>query len=204
MSITSSLLELLIIIGIGLAIPGPNALTSFAHSGLFGKKSNVSLITGMAIGLFIMELLVGLTIESLADNDNGKIILHWIGLVFLFLMGVAMFNFDLDSIDLSVEKGKLGLKTGIMMQFVNGKEWAFVIMMMSQFIEPMGGGLLGIMIIIFTTLSICIPAMIAWTIFGNKLTELFLDPVFSKRIFSICGTSLILLMVVFFIRGPMI
>ena len=40
MSITSSLLELLIIIGIGLAIPGPNALTSFAHSGLFGKKSN--------------------------------------------------------------------------------------------------------------------------------------------------------------------
>jgi len=204
MSITSSLLELLIIIGIGLAIPGPNALTSFAHSGLFGKKSNVSLITGMAIGLFIMELLVGLTIESLADNDNGKIILHWIGLVFLFLMGVAMFNFDLDLIDLSVEKGKLGLKTGIMMQFVNGKEWAFVIMMMSQFIEPMGGGLLGIMIIIFTTLSICIPAMIAWTIFGNKLTELFLDPVFSKRIFSICGTSLILLMVVFFIRGPMI
>lgn len=204
MSITSSLLELLIIIGIGLAIPGPNALTSFAHSGLFGKKSNVSLITGMAIGLFIMELLVGLTIESLADNDNGKIILHWIGLVFLFLMGVAMFNFDLDLIDLSVEKGKLGLKTGIMMQFVNGKEWAFVIMIMSQFIEPMGGGLLGIMIIIFTTLSICIPAMIAWTIFGNKLTELFLDPVFSKRIFSICGTSLILLMVVFFIRGPMI
>jgi threonine/homoserine/homoserine lactone efflux protein len=90
------------------------------------------------------------------------------------------------------------------MQFVNGKEWAFVIMMMSQFIEPMGGGLLGIMIIIFMTLSICIPAMIAWTIFGNKLTELFLDPVFSKRIFSICGTSLILLMVVFFIRGPMI
>jgi threonine/homoserine/homoserine lactone efflux protein len=204
MSITSSLLELLIIIGIGLTIPGPNALTSFAHSGLFGKKSNVSLITGMAIGLFIMELLVGLTIESLADNDNGKIILHWIGLVFLFLMGVAMFNFDLDLIDLSVEKGKLGLKTGIMMQFVNGKEWAFVIMMMSQFIEPMGGGLLGIMIIIFMTLSICIPAMIAWTIFGNKLTELFLDPVFSKRIFSICGTSLILLMVVFFIRGPMI
>tara|TARA_Y100000768_G_scaffold340246_1_gene283982 strand:+ start:2219 stop:2833 length:615 start_codon:yes stop_codon:yes gene_type:complete len=204
MSITTSLLELLIIIAIGLAIPGPNALTSFAHSGLFGKKSNVSLIAGMAIGLLIMELLVGLTIESLINNDNGKIILHWIGLIFLFFMGVAMFNFDLELIDLSADKGKLGLKTGIMMQFFNGKEWAFVIMIMGQFIEPMGGGIVGIMTIIFITLSICIPAMIVWTIFGNKLTKSFLDPIFSKRIFSICGTLLILLMIAFFIRGPMI
>jgi len=202
MGINTAILELLIIIFIGLAIPGPNALTSFVHSGLFGKKSNISLITGMAIGLAIMELIVGLTVESLVNNDNGKIALHWIGLVFLFIMGLAMFRFDLETVNLKTDKGKLGLKSGILMQFVNGKEWAFLIMIMSQFIGPFGGGIGGIMIIIFITLGICIPAMVAWTFFGNSLSEFFSDPTFNKTIFSICGTLLILLMIGFLIRGP--
>ena len=107
MGINTAILELLIIIFIGLAIPGPNALTSFVHSGLFGKKSNISLITGMAIGLVIMELIVGLTFESLVNNDNGKIALHWIGLVFLFIMGLAMLRFDLETVNLNTDKGKL-------------------------------------------------------------------------------------------------
>ncbi|MFL2974399.1 MAG: hypothetical protein CND89_05785 [Marine Group II euryarchaeote MED-G38] len=202
MGINTAIFELLIIIFIGLAIPGPNALTSFVHSGLFGKRSNISLITGMAIGLAIMELIVGLTIESLVNNDNWKIALHWIGLVFLFIMGLAMFRFDLESINLSTDNGKLGLKSGILMQFVNGKEWAFVIMIMSQFIDPFGGGIGGIMIIIFITLGICIPAMIAWTFFGNSLSEFFSEPKYNKTIFSICGILLILLMIGFLIRGP--
>ncbi|MBU04334.1 MAG: hypothetical protein CMA58_05090 [Euryarchaeota archaeon] len=198
----TAIIELLIIIFIGLAIPGPNALTSFAHSGLFGKKSNIPLITGMAIGLLLMQLSVGFTIDLLINNNLAKITLHWLGLSFLFLMGVSMFMFDLESINFNRDKGKLGLKSGIMMQFVNGKEWAFVIMIMSQFISPLGGGIIGIMIIIFITLIICIPAMIAWTIFGDKLSGFFINPEFNKKIFSICGTLLILLMIVFLIRGP--
>ena len=50
MDATTALLQLLLIIAIALLTPGPNALTAFAHSGLFGRKSNISLITGMAIG----------------------------------------------------------------------------------------------------------------------------------------------------------
>ena len=54
-----------------------------------------------------------------------------------------MFRFDLESVNLKTDKGKLGLKSGLLMQFVNGKEWAFVIMIMSQFIGPFGGGIGG-------------------------------------------------------------
>ena len=74
MDATTAILELLLIIGIALITPGPNALTSFAHSGLFGKKSNISLIAGMAIGLFIMEFTVGLAIDSLSENEILQII----------------------------------------------------------------------------------------------------------------------------------
>jgi threonine/homoserine/homoserine lactone efflux protein len=149
-----------------------------------------------------MELIIGLTVESLRDSDNGIIFLHWIGMIFLALMSIAMFNINLKSIISSNSRGKLGIKTGILMQFFNGKEWAFVILIMSQFIEPLGGGIIGIITIIIVTLIVCIPAMIAWTFVGNSLSELFLEPITGKRIVRICGTLLAFLWVIFFIRGP--
>ena len=35
--------ELLTLLAIGLLTPGPNALTCFGHSGLFGPKANIKL-----------------------------------------------------------------------------------------------------------------------------------------------------------------
>ena len=202
MDATTALLQLLLIIAIALLTPGPNALTSFAHSGMFGRKSNVSLITGMAIGLFIMEFTVGLAIDSLSENETALVALHWIGMLFLLAMAVALFKFDISSLNISESTGKLGLKTGIAMQFVNGKEWAFVILIMSQYIEPLGGGVVGILSIIAVTLGICIAAMIAWTFFGARLSGLFSDKKNGPRIFKVCGILLSLLWVAFLIRGP--
>ena len=202
MDATTALLQLLLIIAIALLTPGPNALTVFAHSGLFGRKSNISLITGMAIGIFIMEFTVGLAIDSLSENETALVALHWIGMLFLLAMAVALFKFDISSLNVSDSTGKLGLKTGIGMQFVNGKEWAFVILIMSQYIEPLGGGVVGILSIIAVTLSICVAAMIAWTFFGARLSGLFSDEKNGPRIFKVCGILLSLLWVAFLIRGP--
>ena len=202
MDATTALLQLLLIIAIALLTPGPNALTVFAHSGLFGRKSNISLITGMAIGIFIMEFTVGMAIDSLSENETALVALHWIGMLFLLAMAVALFKFDISSLNVSDSTGKLGLKTGIGMQFVNGKEWAFVILIMSQYIEPLGGGVIGILSIIAVTLSICVAAMIAWTFFGARLSGLFSDEKNGPRIFKVCGILLSLLWVAFLIRGP--
>ena len=202
MEATTALLELLLIIAIALATPGPNPLTVFAHSGLFGKKSNIPLITGIAIGLFIMQFSVGLAIDSLSENETALVTLHWVGMLFLLVMAVAIFKLDFSSLNVSESTGKIGLKTGICMQFVNGKEWAFIILIMSQFIEPLGGGVVGILSIIVVTLSICILAMIAWTLFGARLSGLFSDEKYGPRIFKICGSLLSLLWVAFLIRGP--
>ena len=202
MDATTALLELLLIIAIALATPGPNPLTVFAHSGLFGKKSNIPLITGIAIGLFIMQFSVGLAIDSLSENETALVTLHWVGMLFLLVMAVAIFKLDFSSLNVSESTGKIGLKTGICMQFVNGKEWAFIILIMSQFIEPLGGGVVGILSIIVVTMSICILAMIAWTFFGARLSGLFSDEKYGPRIFKICGSLLSLLWVAFLIRGP--
>ncbi|MEZ8078855.1 MAG: LysE family transporter [Candidatus Poseidoniaceae archaeon] len=203
MEVATALLELFAIIAIALLTPGPNALTCFAHSGMFGKKSNVPLIAGMATGLIIIELAIGFVVDSLDGNTIALRILHWIGMLFLAAMAVGMFRFDPTSIAVSNSQGKLGFKTGIAMQFVNGKEWAFVILIMSQFITPLGGGITGILTIVFITISICVLAMFVWTYFGDKASKLFSDPVKGPRIFKICGGLLTLLWVAFLIRGPL-
>ena len=203
MDAATAMLQMLAIIGIALLTPGPNALTCFAHSGMFGKKSNLQLILGISIGIFLMELLVGLIIESLEQNSTALVILHWIGMLFLAGMALGMLRFDPTTVERTdAINGRLGVKTGIGMQFVNGKEWAFIILLMSNYITPLGGGLTGIFAIVATTLSICVAAMFVWTYFGDKASNLFSDPVKGPRIFKICGTLLSLLLVAFLLRGP--
>ena len=201
MDATTALVELLLLLGVALLTPGPNALTAFAHSGLFGKKSNVPLITGMVIGFISIELIIGILVDSLKENITALEILHWIGMIFLGLMVIAMFRFDPTKIEANTVEGKLGVKVGIAMQYVNGKVWAFVIIMMSQFMEPLGGGMIGIGVIMTITVIICLFDMIAWTFFGAFLSGLFADEKHGPRLFKICGVLLSLLWVAFIFRG---
>lgn len=195
--------ELLTILAIGLVTPGPNALTCFAHSGMFGPRANVQLITGMVIGFITIELSVGLLVDAVSDSATAMTVLHWIGMAFLAAMVVAMVRFDPASIKVGDNiEGMLGLKVGIGMQFVNGKEWAFVIIIMSQFIEPLGGGMMGILTIITVTLTMCLSAMVLWTVAGARLNHLFTQGSAGKRIFQVCGGLLGLLSVAFFLQGP--
>ena len=200
---TVALGELIALLAIGLITPGPNALTCFAHSGMFGPKANVKLIAGMVIGFVTVELTVGLLVDAVSDSAPAMTVLHWVGMAFLGAMVVAMFRFDPASVVVSDHiEGVLGLKVGIGMQFVNGKEWAFVIIMMSQFIQPLGGGMTGIATIIFVTLTMCLAAMILWTFVGARLNHLFTGGPAGKRIFQVCGLLLGLLWVAFLVQGP--
>ena len=195
--------ELLTLLAIGLLTPGPNALTCFGHSGLFGPRANIKLIAGMAIGFVTIELSVGLLVDAVSDSTAAMNVLHWIGMAFLGAMVVAMFRFDPASVKVENNiEGMLGLKVGIGMQFVNGKEWAFVIIAMSQFIEPLGGGMTGISTIIFVTLTTCVSAMVLWTLAGARLNHLFTQGRTGQRIFQFCGLLLGLLWVAFLLQGP--
>ena len=200
---TMALGELIALLAIGLITPGPNALTCFAHSGMFGPKANVKLIAGMVIGFVTVELTVGLLVDAVSDSTTAMTVLHWVGMAFLGAMVIAMFRFDPASVVISDHiEGVLGLKVGIGMQFVNGKEWAFVIIMMSQFIQPLGGGMTGIATIIFVTLTMCLAAMILWTFVGARLNHLFTGGPAGKRIFQVCGLLLGLVWVAFLVQGP--
>lgn len=199
-----ALIELLTIVGIALLIPGPNGLTCFAHSGLFGKKANVPLIFGMVVGFLSVELSVGLLVDSLNENTSALVIMHWIGMLFLLLMAIAMFRTNpINFTDTKIERA-LGVKAGILMQFVNGKEWAFIIILMTQFIEPMGGGVAGISTIMGITLVLCVSAMAVWTLLGDRLNSVFRDERKGVLLMRVCGSLLGLLWLAFLVQGPQV
>lgn len=193
---------ILLLLGIALVTPGPNALTCFAHGGMFGPRSNIPLIGGMVIGFVTIEMSVGLLVHSLNDSPTALTVLHWIGMVFLALMVLGMFRVNPSSINTEGVESMLGVKVGIFMQFVNGKEWAFVIILMSNYIEPLGGGLQGILTILAITLSVCVSAMIGWTLLGAHLSNFFSHETRGKRIFQICGVLLALLWFGLLLQGP--
>jgi threonine/homoserine/homoserine lactone efflux protein len=192
----------LLLLGIALITPGPNALTCFAHGGMFGPRSNIPLIGGMVIGFVTIEMSVGLLVNSLNDSPTALTVLHWIGMVFLALMALGMFRVNPSSINTEGVESMLGVKVGICMQFVNGKEWAFVIILMSNYIEPLGGGLQGILTILAITLSVCVSAMIGWTMLGAHLSNFFSHETRGMRVFQICGVLLALLWVGLLLQGP--
>lgn len=200
---TVALIELLTLLGIGLITPGPNALTCFAHSGMFGPKANIKLVLGMVIGFVSIELAVGLLVDALNESSTAMAVLHWIGMAFLGAMVIAMIRFDPTTIVVENHvDGMLGIRVGLGMQYVNGKEWAFIIIMMTQFIEPLGGGMTGILTIVLVTVTVCTTAMVLWTLVGGRLNHIFTQGDTGRRIFQVCGGLLALLWVAFLVQGP--
>ena len=156
----------------------------------------------MVIGFLCVELSVGLLVDSLSENTSALMVMHWVGMLFLLLMAIVMFRTNPNNFQSENIESALGVKAGILMQFVNGKEWAFVIILMTQFIEPLGGGLTGISTIMAITLVLCVSAMTVWTLLGNRLNSVFTDERKGVLVMRVCGSLLGLLWLAFLIQGP--
>ena len=198
-----SLLYLLALLGAGLITPGPNNLTCTVHAVVHGKKSNISLITGMAVGFISIHFICGLAVDYFDDNGPVSLAMNIIGSLFMFLIafGIIYLGRSQKVQDFPEIIPKLGFKTGVLMQYVNGKEWVMVFMIMSKFLTDFGGGILGIIIISTITTSGGILAMIAWSNVGEKIKTKTSEPKFIKNTFTILGSLLFILALLITIRG---
>ena len=87
------------------------------------------------------------------------------------------------------------------MQFINGKEWAFVFAIMWLALEGFGGGWAGILGITAITTTGGLLAMIAWTLVGGRLVEYVSDERKGAMVFKTLGSLLFLLGIAMAIRG---
>ena len=198
-----SLGYLLLLLGAGLITPGPNNITCTVHAVVYGKKSNIPLIAGMALGFISIHVVCGLVVDSFDEDSTIGLVMNIIGSVFMFLIAFGILFLGRSDRIRSFPDAvpKLGFKTGVLMQYVNGKEWALVFMIMSKFLSDFGGGLNGILTIATITTSGGIAAMFVWSHLGEKIKSKTDQPGFVKNAFTILGSLLFILAIVISIRG---
>ena len=210
-----ALATVLTLLTIGVVTPGPNNITCISHSAIHGAKSNKNLIFGMAIGFIIVHLIVGMLVENVEEGSTALQVLHYFGLLFIFVIALRVFTLNPALINKAVESNSLlsltertvtsvpilGFKTGLFMQFINGKEWAFVFAIMWLALEGFGGGWIGILSITAITTSGGLIAMILWTFVGGRLVDYVSEERRGRIVFRTLGTLLFLLGLAMAARG---
>jgi threonine/homoserine/homoserine lactone efflux protein len=198
-----SLAFLLVLLLAGLITPGPNNITCTVHAVVHGKKSNASLIAGMALGFISIHFACGFAVDSFDEDGKVRFAMDLIGSLFMFLIAFGILYLGRSEKIQSFPDvvPRLGFKTGVLMQYVNGKEWAMVFMVMTQFLEDFGGGIKGILTISTITTSGGIVAMIAWSNLGEKIKSKTDTPGFVKKAFTILGCLLLVLATLLTVDG---
>ena len=168
---SEALFGLLTILAVGIFTPGPNNITAISHSAVHGARSNISLVIGMVIGFIAVHMIIGLAIEQIDENSLFFTLLEWLGLLFFILLGIIILRIPIDRLAVDKNIKEIDFRHGIALQFVNGKEWAFVSVIMIQFLDGFGGGLKGILLITSITTTGGLLAMILWTLTGHKLMD---------------------------------
>lgn len=210
-----ALATVLTLLTIGVVTPGPNNITCISHSAIHGARSNKNLIFGMAVGFIIVHMIVGLLVENVEEGSTALQILHYFGLLFVFAIALRVFTLNPALINKAVESNSLfsltertvtsvpilGFRTGFFMQFINGKEWAFVFAIMWLALEGFGGGWAGILSITAITTSGGLLAMVLWTFVGGRLVNYVSEERRGRLVFRTLGSLLFLLGLAMALRG---
>ncbi len=196
-----SILGLLGLVTIGIVTPGPNNMTCFIHSGLHGSRRTVPLILGMAVGFVSLNMLVVVVVLGFDSEPGLKAVIHWVGVSFIILLGLFVSRLA-TAYDVDAELPRLGPMAGFLMQWVNGKEWGFVILYVTQYIDPFGGDLAGGVAIVAIVTAYCLVGISAWTLFGSQLEGAFGSNRFRAMALPVAGFILVLLGILSGIRGP--
>lgn len=167
-------------------MPGPNNLLSAVHSSKYGFRQTLPLISGMAIGWFLLGILVGFGAFFIEDNGSVLTILTCLGVFYIIYLSYQI-SFAAPVDDFSVSSDKLGLGTGITLQIVNGKAFIHLLILMTTFGTVFGADLVGKMIIAFLNVCIKLVGWLSWGSFGNALKIRFDDEkssIFINRVFG--------------------
>ena len=170
-----ALVGLLTILAVGIFTPGPNNITAISHSAVHGARSNISLLIGMVIGFVSVHLIIGSVIEQIDEESMFFSFLEWFGILFFVALGIIILRLPIERLSLDQDIKRLDFRHGIALQFINGKEWAFVSVMMIQFLDGFGGGITGILLITSITTTAGLLSMILWTFTGHKLMATLRD-----------------------------
>ena len=170
-------------------LPGPNNLLSAAHSSRHGFKKSLPLISGMVIGWLLLGLVVGYGALFIENNPDLLNFLTYIGVGYIIYLSYQIATASpVGEKDISDEE--FGIKTGVVLQTVNGKAFIQLLVVLTTFGTVFGLDWEGKMIIVLINVGIKLLGWFCWASFGSALKKLFSDPKSGILINRIMGFSL--------------
>ena len=170
-------------------LPGPNNLLSAAHSSRHGFKKSLPLISGMVIGWLLLGLAVGYGALFIEDNPDLLNFLTYVGVGYIIYLSYQFATASpVGEKDISEEE--LGIKTGVVLQAVNGKAFIQLLVVLTTFGTVFGLDWVGKMIIVLLNVGIKLLGWLCWASFGSVFFMVFSDPKSGILINRIMGFSL--------------
>ena len=188
---TTALLALLVFIVPMCFTPGPNNMLCAAHGAQHGFRATLPLTFGMVTGWSILGVLVGLAIAAIESNQTIFNALTVVGAGYIAYLGYTIGRADPKPLNEVDETDRLGFRTGMLLQFVNGKAWIHFLVLMATWGTLFGTGLLSKVAIVALNALAGYPAVLVWAGFGVGLRRVFTSPQNAKRLNSALGLSLI-------------
>lgn len=201
--------SLLALLAVGMAVPGPNNSTCAAHASIHGRRSNIVLIAGLGIGFFGVNVLCGLAVNSFDPESFVGKLLHYIGSLLMIALGVLLIFIGRSTsvFNLVETIPKLGLRTGIVMQIVNTKQWMVIFALMTVMLasfesEPGGipGGVAGTLVIATINTTFGLFSMGLWTNIGHHVQERISNPKWGRVVIFGLGVLLLILSLLMLLR----
>ena len=170
--------------------PGPNNILCAAHGSQYGFRNTLPLIMGMAIGWSTLGLFVGGATVFIEKNQSFFDALTVVGAIYIAYLGYKVWQTSPMSDD-EKESTRLGIKTGTIIQVVNGKAWIHFLVLMTQFGTIFGTTFAAKAMLVFLNLVFGLPAVMSWAAFGTQLRKLFSTPKSARVLNRIMGSSLV-------------
>ena len=169
--------------------PGPNNVLCAAHGSQHGLKGSMPLILGMAVGWSTLGLFVGAATVFIEENEEFFQLLTYVGAAYIAYLAYKLATSS--PIDTEDEQAdRLGFRTGLVLQVVNGKAWIHFLVLMTAFGGLFGSGFVAKALLVLLNLTFGLPAVITWAAFGTLLRRVFSTERSARRLNTAMGVAL--------------
>ena len=169
--------------------PGPNNVLCAAHGSQHGLKGSMPLIAGMAVGWSSLGLFVGAATVFIEENEKFFQLLTYVGAAYIAYLSYKIATSS--PIDTEHEQAdRLGFRTGMALQIVNGKAWIHFLVLMTAFGGLFGSGFAAKTLLVLLNLIFGLPAVVTWATFGTLLRGVFSTEKSAKNLNMAMGAAL--------------
>ena len=170
--------------------PGPNNLLCAAHGSQHGFRASIPMTLGMLVGWSSLGVAVGIGTVFIEENQDMFQALTWVGATYIAYLGWKVAISDSTQKE-SQETERIGFRTGLVLQVVNGKAWIHDLVLLGSFGTIFGSGFLPMVALVVLAIFLTVPAILCWTAFGTLLRRAFSTPESAVVLNRVMGASLL-------------